>query len=226
MSTTHLHQFSSLAPGAMMGGRFLPGSIGRRAARNATLRRVVHPGNAPPEPRYTPSRKLAEFVRCRDLTCRFPGCTEPATNCDVDHTMPWPQGPTQASNLKAVCRKHHLLKTFYGSAGSWRDRQDPDGTVVWTAPDGRTHTTTPGSRLLFPTLCRPTAPAVTTGTPPAAHTAGLTMPRRRTTRTHDRARRITEQRELNRTAIEELQQQAAQEPEPPEPEPDPDPPPF
>jgi hypothetical protein len=43
---------------------------------------------------------LADFIRARDLTCRFPGCTVPATNCDVEHTIPWPYGPTSASNPK------------------------------------------------------------------------------------------------------------------------------
>jgi hypothetical protein len=94
------------------------------------------------------------------------------------------------------------LKTFWGGDGGWRDRQLPDGTIVWTAPDGHTYTTTPASRLLFPTLSHPTAPIAATGTPPPAHTAGLTMPRRRTTRTQDRARRINDERQLNRTATE------------------------
>ncbi|MDT5151763.1 MAG: hypothetical protein QOI01_3496, partial [Mycobacterium sp.] len=76
-----------------------------------------------------------------------------------------------------------------------------DGTVIWTAPDGQTYTTTPGSRLLFPELCQPTAPVVPVDVPArAAHTVGLRMPRRSTTRTQDRARRINDERELNRTA--------------------------
>ena len=84
------------------------------------------------EPRYIPSAVLATFIRCRDMTCRFPGCDEPAQHCDIDHTIAYPTGPTQASNLKCLCRKHHLLKTF----GGWRDQQQPDGTVVWTSPHG------------------------------------------------------------------------------------------
>ena len=80
----------------------------------------------------------------------------------------------------------------------WRDEQLDDGTVIWTAPDGRQYITTPGSRLLFPELSEPTAPVVTTGIP-APHTAGLTMPRRKTTRAHDRASRIQRERELNET---------------------------
>ncbi|KAA0096169.1 DUF222 domain-containing protein [Mycolicibacterium sp. P1-18] len=77
-------RFSSLRPAAMMGGQFLPGAIACRATIGATITRIVHPGQAPPEPRYRPSKKLADFVRCRDLTCRFPGCRAPATNCDLD----------------------------------------------------------------------------------------------------------------------------------------------
>ncbi len=215
MFTTHLRELplaeamarrgpeqrSTIAPAVMIGGGILPGPVARRAAHRARIHTIVHPGQAPPERRYRPSKRLADFVRCRDLTCRFPGWREPATNCDLEHTIPWPDGPTCASNITCLCRRHHLLKTFWGGHAGWRNWQLPDGNVIWTAPDGQTHTTTPGSRLLFPTLCDPTAPFVATGTP-FAHTAGLTMPRRRNTRAEDRARRIDHERELNRTAIE------------------------
>ena len=110
------------------------------------------------------------------------------------HSIPWPYGPTAASNLKCLCRRHHLLKTFWGGQSGWRDRQLDDGTIIWTAPDGRTHTTTPGSRLLFPELSAPTK-TVQASHVPAAHTGGLTMPRRKTTRAEDRARRIRRERE-------------------------------
>ena len=91
---------------------------------------------------------------------------------------------------------HHLLKTFWGGESGWRDEQFDDGTVIWTAPDSQEHLTTPGSRLLFPELSAPTRTVTTTGRP-APHTAGLTMPRRTTTRTEDRTARIAAERELN-----------------------------
>jgi hypothetical protein len=48
---------------------------------------------------------LAEFVRLRDLTCRFPGCDQPAQVCDIDHTVPYQVGGlTHPSNLKLLCR--------------------------------------------------------------------------------------------------------------------------
>jgi hypothetical protein len=77
-------------------------------AEHGTIRPLIHPGDAAPEPRYTPSRNLAEFVRCRDMGCRFPGCDVAAFSTDIDHTIPYSQGgPTQASNLKCLCRLHH-----------------------------------------------------------------------------------------------------------------------
>jgi hypothetical protein len=74
-------------------------------AQSAKLIPLIHPGEAPPEPNYVPSAALAAFVRCRDLTCRWPGCDQPATACDLDHTIPHAQGgPTHAANLKCYCR--------------------------------------------------------------------------------------------------------------------------
>lgn len=52
------------------------------------------------EGRHDPSSNLAEFVRTRDLTCRWPGCEVSAWNCDIDHTVPYPAGPTHPSKLR------------------------------------------------------------------------------------------------------------------------------
>jgi hypothetical protein len=193
-------QSPATRPGTIIGGPFLPGALARRVALTAKTCKVCNPGDSPPEPRYTPSRRLAEFVRCRDLTCRFPGCSEPATNCDIDHTIAWPIGPTCASNLKCLCRRHHLLKTFWGGPTGWRDRQLPDGTIIWTSPRGQTYITEPGSKLLFPSLCTPTAPVTITAearTQAPQPNPGLTMPRRQHTRAQGRAQRIADDRRLN-----------------------------
>lgn len=173
----------------------------------ARLEPVRHPGDAPPEPGYRPSAALERFVRCRDVSCRFPGCDRPAELCDVDHTVPYPLGPTHASNLKILCRKHHLLKTFWSGPTGWRDEQRPDGAVVWTAPTGQTYTTRPGSRLLFPALCLPTGelPAAPTLNLPSAD-RGVMMPTRRRTREQDRARRIDAERALNDAHVAERNQ--------------------
>ncbi len=167
----------------------------RSGAKVRTLRR---PG-VDPEPGYRPSTALDEFVRLRDLTCRFPNCDVPAEYCDIDHTIAWPWGPTHPSNLKCECRKHHLLKTFWHG---WRDRQHPDGTVEWTSPTGRTYLTQPGSRLLVPRWNTTTAalPPLS-GRPPAA--IGTMMPTRRRTRAAERARRIAGERKLNDVRVAE-----------------------
>ncbi|HME77680.1 MAG TPA: DUF222 domain-containing protein [Mycobacterium sp.] len=175
--------------------------------RGAKIQPLWHTGGAAPESGYRPSAAVERFVRCRDLSCRFPGCDRPAEFCDVDHTVPYPLGPTHPSNLKCLCRKHHLLKTFWGGTNGWRDEQLPDGTVIWTAPTGQRYTTRPGSRLLFPSLCLPTRElpsAPTVDRPPGDR--GVMMPVRRRTREQDRAHRIDAERALNNAHIAERNQ--------------------
>ncbi|WP_156765691.1 HNH endonuclease signature motif containing protein [Mycobacterium sp. 1245499.0] len=176
----------------------IPAEVLAELAASARLVPLIPPTGA--ETRYSPSAALADFVRCRDLTCRAPGCDRPATDCDLDHTIPYADGgPTHASNLKALCRGHHLMKTFWG----WRDRQLPDGTVIWTLPDGHTYVTTPGSALLFPSLCAPTgAIPATEADPPRDYCAERTamMPKRRRARAQDRAARVATERRHNRDA--------------------------
>ena len=41
-----------------------------------------------------PSRKLGMAVKFRDGTCTAPTCTTPAADCDLDHLIPVPAGPT------------------------------------------------------------------------------------------------------------------------------------
>lgn len=74
--------------------------------------------------------------------------------------------------------------------------QYPDGTIVWTDPDGCTATTYPGSQSLFPELCAPTAEVTATASP-RKHIEGLTMPKRTTTRAGARKQRIDDERRFN-----------------------------
>jgi len=49
-------------------------------------------------------------VIVRDRSCRFPGCDRPHTWCDAHHVVHWADGgPTAASNLLLLCRRHHRL---------------------------------------------------------------------------------------------------------------------
>ncbi|TXI59605.1 MAG: HNH endonuclease [Mycolicibacterium mageritense] len=160
-------------------------------AAGATVKHLDPPG-AEPEPRYRPSAKLAAWVRMRDMTCMFPGCDRPAERCDVDHTEPYPGGPTHPSNTKCLCRIHHLLKTFWAG---WHDKQHPDGTVEWTTPSGRTYVKKPGAGLFFPHWDTTTAALPPPG--PRIPNDGTTMPRRTRTRAAQRARRKHAERALN-----------------------------
>ena len=199
----------STAPGYVPGfGGLSAQAVGQLAA-SAKLRPVVHPKDSAPEPRYRPSAALADFIRCRDLSCRFPGCDRPAAYADIDHTVPWPLGPTHPSNLKLLCRIHHLLKTFYSGPNGWRDRQEPDGTVIWTSPTGHSYTTKPGGAVLFPVLAVPTGTlALPTSTPPDTGNRGLMMPARRRTRAADRAARNNWERGINEARIEAAREAA------------------
>jgi hypothetical protein len=96
-------------------------------------------------------------------------------------------------------RCHHLVKTFWG----WRDQQLPDGTIILHSPWGQTYVSTPGSALLFPSLCAPTtdlpAPQPNSAIDNCGERAAM-MPRRRRTRQHDRAHRIAAERRENHRA--------------------------
>jgi hypothetical protein len=185
---------AALIPGAK--GAIVPAPLlAELIAHGAKVRCVGDPIES--EDRYRPSTALQEFVRTRDLTCRFPGCDRPAEYADIDHTVAWPAGATHPGNLKCYCRKYHLVKTFWEG---WTDRQDPDGTVVITNPSGLSYTTKPFSQLLFPQWNTTTPPppgeqaAAPTG--PGRH---LMMPTRRHTRAQSRIARITAERRLNAT---------------------------
>lgn len=183
-------------PGYLFGSdELIPPSVMADIAASAKVVTVCHPGpDSAPEPRYRPSKALSDYVRARDLTCRAPGCDRPATDCEIDHTVPHDAGgPTHASNLKCLCAFHHLVKTFW----RWLDEQLPDGTVIWRTPAGQTFVTYPGSMLLFPELCEPTgwlgrSPARRPSTPNHPN-----MPQRNQTRVQERAARINTERQRN-----------------------------
>ncbi|BBX49343.1 HNH endonuclease [Mycolicibacterium poriferae] len=175
-----------------------PALLAEVLTHGATTRTVVDPRALPLHPGYRPTTAQDEFVRCRDLTCRVPGCDRPAIGTDLDHSNPWPAGPTHPSNLNDKCRLHHLLKTFWEN---WTEQQQPDGTLHLSTPTGHTYTTTPLSALLFPTWTTttdpPTRPQPTRPAPPPSPGRALKMPRRQRTRAQNRAAYITAARQHN-----------------------------
>lgn len=192
------HTASERAPAAafVLGGAVIPAPLLADLIKGGAAVRTVQTPGPDASPGYRLSPRRERFVRMRDMTCRFPGCERPAEYCDVDHTVPYPVGPTHPSNTKCLCRLHHLLKTFCG----WRDRQTPDGTVTWTAPSGRSYSTHPASRILFPDWDTTTAQLPPATAPSEACDKTLKMPRRRRTRAAEYTARLKSERALNSAA--------------------------
>lgn len=129
-------------PGELAGYGPIPASMARSLAADGSWRRLVTDPLSGAlldygRRTYTPPAALADFVRARDRTCRFPGCRVPAARCDLDHVRPFEAGgTTSADNLAVLCRRHHRLKTFAG----WKLALEPDASVSWTSPAGLTYT--------------------------------------------------------------------------------------
>jgi hypothetical protein len=75
------------------------------------------------------------------------------------------------------------------------------GTVIWTAPSGKTYTTQPGSRLFFPKWDVTTAVLPPISKPPPAERRPVMMPRPKRTRAADLAAAIQAERDLNERDI-------------------------
>jgi hypothetical protein len=187
----------------LTGGGVIPAPLLAELRRiGATVRAVSHAEGLAARQGYRLSVAQRRLVWARDLTCTFPGCDHPAEHCDVDHTTPFGvDGVTHPGNTKALCRKHHLLKTFWVGRGGWSDAQAADGTIVWTSPAGLQYRAPPGSRIYFPHWDT-TTPVPTTPTPaPYVEPASgreLRMPLRTRTRAQQHADRISAEREHNR----------------------------
>jgi Domain of unknown function (DUF222) len=142
-------------PAELAGYGPISAEAARELARDATWRRLLTDpttGSLIDYGRrtYRPPAALADHVRARDTTCVFPACTRPARGCDLDHTKPYPSGPTSAGNLGSLCRHHHRLKHHPG----WELSQADDATFTWTTPARRVHVQQP-TPVLEPRRSRP-----------------------------------------------------------------------
>jgi hypothetical protein len=110
---------------------------------------------------YRPPQALRRYLNSRDRTCRFPGCTRPATTCEPDHTIEWQNGgTTDPGNLAMLCQQHHALK----SIGAWTYTQStPTADLQWRSPLGREYSTEPAD---FGEALYPGDPPGTTLKPP------------------------------------------------------------
>jgi len=108
-------------PGDLAGHGPIDADTARRLAAQAPsfLRILTHPETGTAlsvgRDRYTVPADLRSWLRLRDETCRFPGCSRRAQRCDIDHVKDWAHGgATDHDNLIHLCRKHHRLKHTTG----------------------------------------------------------------------------------------------------------------
>jgi hypothetical protein len=97
-------------PVILPGFGILPTDSVRKVATSATLKPLQVSVEVTPDPGYRPTAKTLEFIRWRDLTCRWPGCDRWVERCDIDHTVPYPVGLTHPSTNKPYCRTHRVHK--------------------------------------------------------------------------------------------------------------------
>ncbi len=126
-------------PGYLAGYGWLPAQRALRLAgqQDATWQRILtdpSSGHAVDVGRrkYRPPAALRDHVQARYMTCTAPGCCRPAFQCDLDHVVPFPQGPTNQQNMGPACRRHHRSKTH----GGWQVRTTDDGGLMWTTKHG------------------------------------------------------------------------------------------
>ncbi|MDK8583700.1 HNH endonuclease signature motif containing protein [Corynebacterium pseudodiphtheriticum] len=80
----------------------------------------------------TPTMRAA--VTGRDGHCRYPGCEEPATICQMDHVIEYNDGgPTTPANLISLCQHHHNIKTDKRTRPIF---EPATATIVWLFADG------------------------------------------------------------------------------------------
>ncbi|SOD74241.1 uncharacterized protein DUF222 [Jatrophihabitans sp. GAS493] len=136
-------------PGELDGHGPIPASVARRIAADPTgtwRRLLTEPATGElleyGRTRYTPPQDLADFVIARDQICSFPTCNVSAKQSDLDHRVPFPQGPTNKANIDPKCRRHHCLK----HQTHWQTTVTRDATGThyeWRSPTGhiyRNHT--------------------------------------------------------------------------------------
>lgn len=226
----HITVLTSLGPNGEPEVYLPRGGVASIEALIALLTRSVGATISTPDPepgaadspqaahRYRISAELARQIRLRDGTCRHPGCSVPADDCDIDHVRPFSHinpdigGLTVEANLMCLCRRHHRFKTFHG----WRYRLARDGTLTVTTDTGHTLTTDPAGPLArwrrssaaLEPPDDPDQPAQTDGANPRPHN-----PSPQPTHWLQRTRRLLAERRLNSAARHA-------------PEPGSDPPPF
>jgi hypothetical protein len=118
------------APGELAGVGAVPAEVARKLASQAVVWRLLtDPADGHLVTQmirsYRPSAAMRAFVLARaGGMCASRGCTA-RQGLQIDHDVPYPQGPTSATNNVPLHQPHHDGKT----CGAWR--------TYWTRTRGR-----------------------------------------------------------------------------------------
>ncbi|MFJ6269332.1 DUF222 domain-containing protein [Pseudarthrobacter oxydans] len=84
---------------------------------------------------YRVTKAMRNWLRMRDGTCPFPGCSNSSLDNEADHVLAWQHGGTTGiSNLGQPCPKHHKLRHSSGWKPTPATKDEPPG---WISPSGR-----------------------------------------------------------------------------------------
>ena len=120
----------------------IPASMARKLVAdgaNSFYRVLVDPRDGAPleigRKNYRLTQTIKRWIRMRDATCTFPGCTNRTPDNETDHLQAWKHGgSTDVSNLAQLCPKHHRLKHHSQWTPDPATTNEPPG---WTSPTGR-----------------------------------------------------------------------------------------
>jgi len=120
----------------------IPASMARKLVADGAgsfYRVLVDPRDGAPleigRKNYRLTETIKRWIRMRDTTCTFPGCTNRTPDNETDHLKAWEHGGTTGtSNLAQLCPKHHRLKHHSQWTPGPATNTEPPG---WTSPTGR-----------------------------------------------------------------------------------------
>jgi hypothetical protein len=125
-------------------GTPVPQSILQRWLCDSTIGRVLMSRGSVPVDLgrliYTASAGQRRALIARDRGCIVPGCKRKPRWCDAHHVNPYPNGPTNLSNLVLLCKRHRkhvhagIIKLLPGDTGSAWVVTRPDGTPLRQRP--------------------------------------------------------------------------------------------
>ncbi|MFF0530844.1 DUF222 domain-containing protein [Nocardia amikacinitolerans] len=126
------------APAFLAGYGPIDAALARLLAEHATFQ--VIPERTKDE--EAALRRIASEIRAVDGICRFPGCTIPAAEGELERS---------GGGLAVLCSRHVRLKSLADKRKQWRVGRADRDRWQWTAPNGEVHTTVrEGARYLFP----------------------------------------------------------------------------